>query len=108
MYAADTDGATTDETAAKMYFGNLVKDDFVAPANCTGEPDSRALSNQTDVRLLKQTSTKKTVTIEVDDGDGGTDEQEITFEVMSDNKISWYSPGTGLGCHVGWYFDLPI
>ena len=108
VYAADADGGTTDETAATMYFGNLVKDASVAPANCTGEPDSRAFSNQTDVRLLKQTSTKKTVLVEVDDGDGGTVEQEITFEVMSDNKISWYSPETGEGCHVGWYFDLPI
>jgi len=108
VYAVDGNGGTTEATAATMYFGNMKKADLQAPSNCTDEPDSREFSNQTDVRLLKQTSTKKTVIIEVDDGNGGTVEQEITFEVMSDNEISWYSPETGEGCHVGWYFDLPI
>jgi len=56
----------------------------------SGDPLVRGLSNSTPT-LLRQCQIS---------GDG-------TYRVLSDETMNWYSPSTGTGDHVGWYFDLP-
>ncbi len=66
------------------------------------QSETRTLSNISSLSYLSDTA--KAVTLL---------EQTVvmsnnTVRVLSDNDINWYSPGTDVGEHVGWYFDLPL
>ena len=66
------------------------------------EPEPNGVDLSPDVRLLQQ-SIIGTETVTIND-------QEYEVEILSDFEVNWYSPEPGeeKGCHVGWYFDLPI
>ncbi|MDM8541349.1 PilC/PilY family type IV pilus protein [Desulfococcaceae bacterium HSG9] len=61
------------------------------------EPDGTDLSP--DVRLVQQNITA-TETVQING-------ENIDVDILSDREMNWYSPESGPGCHVGWYFDLP-
>lgn len=105
-------------SGSDKYFGKMAETKTAMPSGCSGDyPDqARPLVDNRlgdiDVRLVQQTSETitTTVTMTKEDADGNTYTEDVVmkYEVLSANVPTWYAPATGEGCHVGWYFDLPI
>ncbi|MBF0224257.1 MAG: PQQ-binding-like beta-propeller repeat protein [Desulfobacterales bacterium] len=92
------------KTPLNKYFGSLETNTSSPPSGCPSTPSQvRMLSHRLstvvpgsrDVYLVQQTV--------VDQFRSNNAE----WRIISNNEANWFSASTGVGCHAGWYLDLP-